>query len=82
METAAVLVEALVAATTWEIVFAIVAALALVALWLIALFLIVLDDLSGGAKAAWLVVCVLLAPVAVPLYLILRTRRHARTDTA
>lgn len=73
---AAVVAASLLAATTWEVVLAIVAGLALAALWLIALFLIVLDDRSsGGAKALWLLACILLAPLAVPLYLILRMRR-------
>ena len=77
MPAAGAFAATVVAATPWEIVLAVVAGLALAALWVIALFLIVLDDIPGGAKALWLLACILLAPFAVPVYLILRSRRRA-----
>jgi hypothetical protein len=53
---------------------------ALAVLWLITLFLIVADDISGGAKALWLLLTIVLAPFAIPVYLVLRHRRHRQTD--
>ena len=43
--------------------------------WIVSLFLIVLDSISVGAKIFWLVAVTLLAPITIPLYLILRRRR-------
>lgn len=44
-------------------------------LWVISLFLLVLDSISVGAKVVWFVALTLLAPVAIPVYLWLRYRR-------
>ena len=49
---------------------------ALAVLWLVTLFLIVADNISGGAKALWLLLTIVLAPFAIPVYLVLRHRRH------
>ena len=49
---------------------------ALAVLWLITLFLIVADNISGGAKALWLLLTIVLAPFAIPVYLVLRHRRR------
>jgi hypothetical protein len=51
----------------------------LAAVWLVTLFMIVVDDISIGLKVIWLVVVTILAPIGIPLYLILRHfRREAQ----
>jgi len=45
-------------------------------LWLVALFMLVVDSISVGAKILWFVALTCLAPVAIPIYLVLRHRRH------
>ncbi len=45
--------------------------------WVVSLFLLVVDTISVGAKILWFVVLTCLAPITIPLYLILRHRRHA-----
>ena len=44
--------------------------------WLIALFMLLVDSISVGAKILWFVVLTCLAPVAIPVYFVLRHRRH------
>jgi hypothetical protein len=48
--------------------------------WLVALFLLVLDSISIGAKVLWFVALTLLAPITIPVYLILRRRRTQSAD--
>ena len=45
--------------------------------WVISLFLLVLDSISVGAKVVWFVALTVLAPIAIPVYLVLRWRRRA-----
>ena len=45
--------------------------------WIVSLFLVIVDSISVFAKIVWLLVLTLLAPVAIPLYLILRHRRRS-----
>jgi hypothetical protein len=45
--------------------------------WVISLFLLVLDSISVGAKVVWFVALTVLAPIAIPAYLVLRWRRRA-----
>jgi hypothetical protein len=54
---------------------------ALFCLWLYCLFLLVTDSLSVLAKILWFVFLTCVAVVAIPLYLILRHRRH-RADAS
>ncbi len=49
--------------------------------WLVSLFLLLVDSISVLAKIVWFIVLTCLAPIAIPLYLILRHRRH-RAATA
>jgi hypothetical protein len=65
------------AATVTEVVIALVLAGALFLLWVFALVRLFTDTLSVSAKLAWFVVLLLIAPVAIPVYLVLRHRRHA-----
>jgi hypothetical protein len=44
--------------------------------WLVSLFLLVADSISVLAKIVWFVLLTCLAPIAIPVYLILRHRRH------
>jgi hypothetical protein len=44
--------------------------------WLIALFMLLVDSISVGAKILWFIVLTCLAPVAIPVYFVLRHRRH------
>jgi hypothetical protein len=44
--------------------------------WLIALFALIVDSISIGAKIIWFLALTCLAPVAIPLYFVLRHRRH------
>jgi hypothetical protein len=45
-------------------------------LWLIALFMLLVDSISVGAKILWFLALTCLAPVAIPIYFVLRHRRH------
>ena len=45
--------------------------------WIISLFLLIGDSISVVAKIIWFVFLTCLAPIAIPVYLILRHHRHA-----
>lgn len=45
--------------------------------WLVSMFLVVADSISLGSKIAWLVLLTCLAPIAIPVYLVSRSRRPA-----
>jgi hypothetical protein len=45
-------------------------------LWVIALFVLVFDSISIAAKIIWFLALTCLAPVAIPVYFVLRHRRH------
>ncbi len=44
--------------------------------WLVSLFLLVADSISVLAKIVWFLLLTCLAPIAIPVYLILRHRRQ------
>ena len=46
--------------------------------WLAALFALLVDSISVGAKILWFLVLTCLAPVAIPVYFVLRHRRHRK----
>jgi hypothetical protein len=71
-----------VAASTGEIVIAIVVAAALGLLWLFSLVLLVFDSISLWAKVVWFLVLTLFAPIAIPVYLIWRWRRRQARERA
>ena len=48
----------------------------LFAAWLIAPFALLVDSISIGAKINWFPAITCLAPLAIPIYLVLRHRRH------
>jgi hypothetical protein len=57
----------------WVLGF-IVAALLFVA-WIVSLFLLVTDSIGVGAKILWFLALTILAPFAIPIYLLTRHRR-------
>jgi hypothetical protein len=63
----------IVAASHWFLA-GVVMAILFVA-WIVALFALVLDAISFVAKCVWFVALTLLAPIAIPVYLVLRVRR-------
>jgi hypothetical protein len=76
-------VDALVlGASVLEIVVAFTVAALLCGVWVVANFLLVLDDIPILSKVVWFLALTLLLPIAVPLYLFLRHRRHATTRAA
>jgi hypothetical protein len=46
-------------------------------LWIFSLFLLVVDSISVAAKIVWFILLTCLAPIAIPVYLILHHRRTA-----
>jgi len=46
-------------------------------LWLTALFMLVADSISVGAKIVWFIFLTCLAPITIPVYFITRSRRLA-----
>jgi hypothetical protein len=73
---------AVLAASALEVTLAIAAATALCVLWVVTLFLLVGDDIPGGMKVVWFLLVTLLAPIGIPVYLVLRSRRHRPTPAA
>jgi hypothetical protein len=61
----------------WGVVVSIIVLGGLFILWIFCLFLLVSDSISVLAKIVWFVLLTCLAPIAIPLYLILRHLRHA-----
>ena len=45
--------------------------------WVVSLFMLIVDSISIGAKILWFVALTCLAPITIPLYLVLRHRRHS-----
>jgi hypothetical protein len=63
------------------VVGSILLATVLFGIWIVSLYLLVLDDISLGAKFLWFIVLTVLAPISVPVYFVLRHRRHAQRVT-
>lgn len=47
----------------------------LLILWVTALFMLIADSISVGAKIVWAIVLTCFAPIAIPAYLLTRKRR-------
>ena len=43
--------------------------------WIVSLFLLVVDSIGIGAKILWFLALTVLAPFAIPIYLVTRRRR-------
>ncbi len=50
--------------------------------WVASLFLLVVDSISIGAKILWFVFLTCLAPIAIPIYFVARSRRGGLPATA
>lgn len=72
----------MLAASTTEVVVSLTVATVLFVIWLYAMFVLVLDDISFGAKVLWFLALVLLLPISVPTYLFLRHRRRRAKEAA
>ncbi|HEX6762181.1 MAG TPA: hypothetical protein VF094_05230 [Gaiellaceae bacterium] len=62
----------------WGAFLSIVVLGGLALIWLACLFLLVGDSISAFAKIVWFLLLTFLAPIAIPVYLILHHRRAAR----
>jgi hypothetical protein len=62
----------------WGAFLSIVVLGGLFLIWLVTLFVIVTDSISALAKIVWLILVTCLAPIAIPVYLILHHRRVVR----
>jgi hypothetical protein len=49
-------------------------------LWLFSLFLVIADSISVFAKIVWAILLTCIAPIAIPIYLILHHRRYAHAS--
>lgn len=49
-------------------------------LWIVALFMLVTDSISIGAKILWFLFVTLLAPIGIPAYFVARSRRQDRIE--
>jgi len=67
----------LLAASTGQVVLALVAASVLFLIWVVAVAALFTDTISLGAKLGWFLLLTVLAPVAIPVYFLVRYRRHA-----
>jgi hypothetical protein len=61
----------------WGVLLSIVVLGGLFLIWLASLFLLVTDSISALAKIVWFVLLTCLAPISIPIYLVLRHLRHA-----
>ena len=73
------LVGALELTSGWGVLLSIIVLGGLFILWIFCLFLLVTDSISVIAKIIWFVLLTCLAPLAIPVYLILH---HGRTSRA
>jgi hypothetical protein len=62
----------------WGAFLSIVVLGGLFLIWLATLFVIVTDSISAFAKIIWFVLVTCIAPLAIPVYLILHHRRVSR----
>jgi hypothetical protein len=62
----------------WGAFLSIVVLGGLFLIWLVTLFVIVTDSISALGKLVWVILVTCLAPIAIPVYLILHHRRVVR----
>jgi len=63
----------------WGVVLSIIVLGTLALVWLVALFLVLVDAMSVGAKILWILFLIILAPIALPAYFLVRHHMRART---
>jgi hypothetical protein len=78
MSASAVIFGSLQLTSGWGAFLSIVVLGGLFLIWLVTLFVIVTDSISVLAKIVWLILVTCLAPIAIPVYLILHHRRVVR----
>lgn len=64
------------------VVLAIVVAVVLVVAWLVALTMAIMDTTSAGEKVVWCIALTVLAPIAIPVYFVVRSRRRRSPESA
>jgi len=69
------LVGSLQLTSGWGAFLSIIVLGGLFLIWLVTLFVIVTDSISVFAKIVWFVLVTCIAPLAIPIYLILHHRR-------
>ena len=74
----AALLASLQLTSGWGAFLSIVVLGGLFLIWLATLFVIVTDSISVFAKIVWFVLVTCIAPLAIPVYLILHHRRVSR----
>jgi hypothetical protein len=67
----------LVAASNGEIVLSIIVVTLLGLAWVASLALLVFDSISVGAKVVWFLALTVLAPIAIPVYVVWRRSRRS-----
>jgi hypothetical protein len=78
MSPTAAILGSLQLTSGWGAFLSIVVLGGLFLIWLVTLFVIVTDSISVLAKIVWLILVTCLAPIAIPVYLILHHRRVVR----
>ncbi len=74
------IVASLQLTTGWGAFLSIVVLGGLFLIWLVTLFVIVTDSISVLAKIVWFILVTCIAPLAIPIYLILHHRRVSRAS--
>jgi hypothetical protein len=64
----------------WGVVLSIIVLGGLFLVWLFTIFLLVTDSISVLGKIVWFILLVCLAPIAIPVYLVLHHLRANRRD--
>jgi hypothetical protein len=62
----------------WGVVLSIIVLGGLFLIWLFTLFLLVTDSISVLGKIVWFILLICLAPIAIPVYLVLHHLRTSR----
>jgi len=72
-----VLTASLELTSGWGVVLSIIVLGTLALVWVVALFLVIVDAMSVGAKILWILFLIVLAPIALPAYLLVRHHMRA-----
>jgi hypothetical protein len=67
-----VLTASLELTSGWGVVLSIIVLGTLFLVWLVALFEVIVDPMSVGAKILWILFLIVLAPIALPAYFLVR----------
>ena len=64
------------------VVLGIIVVVVLAVAWLVALTLAIMDSIPVGEKILWVLALTVLAPIAIPVYLVMRSRRRRTQEAA